>query len=164
MESARLLALLSATLVLLLGARGQEEPELQPRALDLYPTMEDTSHEKELVGARPEGSSAEPCARLPGRRGLGEPRLGSFPNPLAGYRAAGGISCSRSAGSGLQVARELDTPALCLDSPAGKRSGAPALRRWGSRRCVRGGQRPGGLNVCVFADRGAAGGPGEAEK
>lgn len=82
MESARLVALLSATLVLLLGARGQEEPELQPRALDLYSTMEDTSHEKELVGARPGGSSAAPC---PGRRGLGEPRLGSFPNPLAGY-------------------------------------------------------------------------------
>lgn len=49
MESSRALALLGAVLVLLLGVSGQEETELQPRALDLYSAMEDTSHEKELV-------------------------------------------------------------------------------------------------------------------
>ncbi|TFJ95701.1 Cocaine and amphetamine-regulated transcript protein [Platysternon megacephalum] len=65
MESARLLALLSATLVLLLGARGQEEPELQPRALDLYPTMEDTSHEKELIEALQEVLEKLKSKRIP---------------------------------------------------------------------------------------------------
>ncbi|XP_061450015.1 cocaine- and amphetamine-regulated transcript protein [Rhineura floridana] len=51
MESYRLLALLGAALVLLVGANGQEDTELQPRALDLFSTMEDTSHEKELIEA-----------------------------------------------------------------------------------------------------------------
>lgn len=55
MESPRLrpLTLLGAALFLLLpllGARAQEEAELQPRALDIYSAVEDASHEKELVG------------------------------------------------------------------------------------------------------------------
>uniref|UniRef100_A0A452QKR0 Cocaine- and amphetamine-regulated transcript protein n=1 Tax=Ursus americanus TaxID=9643 RepID=A0A452QKR0_URSAM len=55
MESPRLrpLTLLGAALLLLLpllGARAQEDAELQPRALDIYSAVEDASHEKELVG------------------------------------------------------------------------------------------------------------------
>lgn len=55
MESTRfqLLPLLGAALLLLLpllGARAQEDAELQPRALDIFSTVEDASHEKELVG------------------------------------------------------------------------------------------------------------------
>ncbi|KAM5264536.1 cocaine- and amphetamine-regulated transcript protein isoform 1-T1 [Ctenodactylus gundi] len=49
----RLLSLLGAALLLLpplLGARAQENAELQPRALDIYSAVEDASHEKELVG------------------------------------------------------------------------------------------------------------------
>lgn len=49
----RLLPLLGAALLLLLpllGARAQEDAELQPRALDIYSAVEDASHEKELVG------------------------------------------------------------------------------------------------------------------
>lgn len=49
----RLLPLLGASLLLLLpllGARAQEDAELQPRALDIYSAVEDASHEKELVG------------------------------------------------------------------------------------------------------------------
>ncbi|KAG8524653.1 Cocaine- and amphetamine-regulated transcript protein, partial [Galemys pyrenaicus] len=49
----RLLPILCAALLLLLpllGARAQEDAELQPRALDIYSTVEDASHEKELVG------------------------------------------------------------------------------------------------------------------
>lgn len=54
MESSRLrlLPLLGAALLLLLpllGARAQEDAELQPRALDIYSAVEDASHEKELV-------------------------------------------------------------------------------------------------------------------
>ncbi|ELK11421.1 Cocaine- and amphetamine-regulated transcript protein [Pteropus alecto] len=48
----RLLPLLGASLLLLLpllGARAQEDAELQPRALDIYSAVEDASHEKELV-------------------------------------------------------------------------------------------------------------------
>lgn len=48
----RLLPLLGAGLLLLLpllGARAQEDAELQPRALDIYSAAEDASHEKELV-------------------------------------------------------------------------------------------------------------------
>ncbi|XP_006994475.1 cocaine- and amphetamine-regulated transcript protein isoform X1 [Peromyscus maniculatus bairdii] len=53
MESSRLrlLPLLGAALLLLLpllGARAQEDAELQPRALDIYSAVEDASHEKEL--------------------------------------------------------------------------------------------------------------------
>nr|KAF6488927.1 CART prepropeptide [Molossus molossus] len=53
MESTRfrLLPLLGAALLLLLpllGAHAQEDAELQPRALDIYSTVEDASHEKEL--------------------------------------------------------------------------------------------------------------------
>uniref|UniRef100_H0WDR3 Cocaine- and amphetamine-regulated transcript protein n=1 Tax=Cavia porcellus TaxID=10141 RepID=H0WDR3_CAVPO len=53
MESARLrlLPLLGAAVFLmlpLLGARAQEDAELQPRALDIYSAVEDASHEKEL--------------------------------------------------------------------------------------------------------------------
>lgn len=55
MESPRLwpLTVLGAALLFLLpllGARAQEDAELQPRALDIYSAVEDTSHEKELVG------------------------------------------------------------------------------------------------------------------
>lgn len=65
MESARLrlLPFVAAALLLLLpllGARAQEDAELQPRALDFYSTMEDPSHEKELVGISP-----HPRGRLP---------------------------------------------------------------------------------------------------
>ncbi|NP_038760.3 cocaine- and amphetamine-regulated transcript protein isoform 1 preproprotein [Mus musculus] len=53
MESSRLrlLPLLGAALLLLLpllGARAQEDAELQPRALDIYSAVDDASHEKEL--------------------------------------------------------------------------------------------------------------------
>uniref|UniRef100_A0A8C6WB51 Cocaine- and amphetamine-regulated transcript protein n=1 Tax=Nannospalax galili TaxID=1026970 RepID=A0A8C6WB51_NANGA len=53
MESSRLrlLPLLGAALLLLLpllGARAQEDAELQPRAVDIYSAVEDASHEKEL--------------------------------------------------------------------------------------------------------------------
>ncbi|OBS79955.1 hypothetical protein A6R68_21842 [Neotoma lepida] len=53
MESSRLrlLPFLGAALLLLLpllGARAQEDAELQPRALDIYSAVEDASHEKEL--------------------------------------------------------------------------------------------------------------------
>uniref|UniRef100_A0A8C9UUZ3 Cocaine- and amphetamine-regulated transcript protein n=1 Tax=Spermophilus dauricus TaxID=99837 RepID=A0A8C9UUZ3_SPEDA len=47
----RLLSLLGAALLLmlpLLGARAQEDAELQPRALDIYSAVEDASHEKYL--------------------------------------------------------------------------------------------------------------------
>lgn len=55
MESPRLrpLTLLGAALLLLLpllGARAQDDAELQPRALDIYSAVDDASHEKELVG------------------------------------------------------------------------------------------------------------------
>lgn len=55
MESPRLrpLTVLGAALLFLLpllGARAQEDAELQPRALDIYSAVEDASHEKELVG------------------------------------------------------------------------------------------------------------------
>ncbi|KAM8959116.1 cocaine- and amphetamine-regulated transcript protein isoform 1-T1 [Lycaon pictus] len=54
MESPRLrpLTLLGAALLLLLpllGARAQDDAELQPRALDIYSAVDDASHEKELV-------------------------------------------------------------------------------------------------------------------
>ncbi|KAH0628046.1 hypothetical protein JD844_008716 [Phrynosoma platyrhinos] len=65
-SSLALLALLSAASVLLSGvAQGQEEEEsqeLQPRAVDLYSTMEDTSREKELCDA------GEQCAVRKGAR------------------------------------------------------------------------------------------------
>ncbi|XP_029797320.1 cocaine- and amphetamine-regulated transcript protein isoform X3 [Suricata suricatta] len=53
MESPRLrpLTVLGAALLFLLpllGARAQEDVELQPRALDVYSAVEDASHEKEL--------------------------------------------------------------------------------------------------------------------
>lgn len=71
MESARprLLPLLAAALLLLLpllGARAQEDAELQPRALDIYSAMEDPSHEKELVSIPRlvRGSAGQPCASL----------------------------------------------------------------------------------------------------
>ncbi|XP_030422963.1 cocaine- and amphetamine-regulated transcript protein [Gopherus flavomarginatus] len=84
MESARLLALLSATLVLLLGARGQEEPQLQPRALDLYPPMEDTSHEKELIEALQEVLEKLKSKRIP----VYEKKFGQVPMCDAGEQCA----------------------------------------------------------------------------
>ncbi|KAJ6650418.1 hypothetical protein lerEdw1_009089 [Lerista edwardsae] len=65
MESSRLLALLGAVVVLLLGVNGQEESEVQPRALDLYSTMEDTSHEKDLIEALQEVLEKLKSKRLP---------------------------------------------------------------------------------------------------
>ncbi|KAM9096052.1 cocaine- and amphetamine-regulated transcript protein isoform 1-T1 [Sarcophilus harrisii] len=64
MESSRLrqLPLLGVTLLLLLlGASCQEDSGLQPRALDIYSTVEDTSHEKELVNS---GSLTRPKFRI----------------------------------------------------------------------------------------------------
>uniref|UniRef100_A0A8C8RRS1 Cocaine- and amphetamine-regulated transcript protein n=1 Tax=Pelusios castaneus TaxID=367368 RepID=A0A8C8RRS1_9SAUR len=85
MESARLLALLSAALVLLLlGARGQEETELQPRALDLYSTMEDTSHEKELIEALQEVLEKLKSKRIP----IYEKKFGQVPMCDAGEQCA----------------------------------------------------------------------------
>ncbi|XP_067424740.1 cocaine- and amphetamine-regulated transcript protein [Emydura macquarii macquarii] len=84
MESTRLLALLSAAFVLLLGARGQEEPELQPRALDLYSTMEDTSHEKELIDALQEVLEKLKSKRIP----VYEKKFGQVPMCDAGEQCA----------------------------------------------------------------------------
>jgi hypothetical protein len=71
MESSRLrlLPLLGAALLLLLpllGARAQEDAELQPRALDIYSAVDDASHEKELVSislasGSPTGLPQGPC-------------------------------------------------------------------------------------------------------
>lgn len=86
MESARiqLLPLLGAALLLLLpllGARAQEDAELQPRALDIFSTVEDASHEKELVGI--------PMPQIPlGCRGPSfVPPLFSPPYPIPRVRA-----------------------------------------------------------------------------
>ncbi|KAJ7335833.1 hypothetical protein JRQ81_013774 [Phrynocephalus forsythii] len=76
MESSRLFALLgAASLLLLLGVKGQEEAELQPRALDLYSTVEDTSHEKELIEALQEVLEKLKSKRLP----LYEKKYGQVP-------------------------------------------------------------------------------------
>ena len=88
MESPRLrpLTVLGAALLFLLpllGARAQEDAELQPRALDIYSAVEDTSHEKELVGisrislgcppvplyTRPSSRPPTPTSQSPGARG-----------------------------------------------------------------------------------------------
>lgn len=65
MESSRRLAVLGAAVLLLLGVHGQEETEVQQRALDLYSTVEDTSsHENELVGPPSAHSSRNSCLFL----------------------------------------------------------------------------------------------------
>ncbi|XP_053150860.1 cocaine- and amphetamine-regulated transcript protein [Hemicordylus capensis] len=84
MESSRLLAFLGAVLVLLLGVNGQEETQLQPRALDLYSTMEDTSHEKELIEALQEVLEKLKSKRLP----LYEKKYGQVPMCDAGEQCA----------------------------------------------------------------------------
>ncbi|XP_020645879.1 cocaine- and amphetamine-regulated transcript protein [Pogona vitticeps] len=84
MESSRLLALLGAAFVLLLGVNGQEETELQPRALDLYSTVEDTSHEKELIEALQEVLEKLKSKRLP----LYEKKYGQVPMCDAGEQCA----------------------------------------------------------------------------
>uniref|UniRef100_A0A8D0G4M7 Cocaine- and amphetamine-regulated transcript protein n=1 Tax=Sphenodon punctatus TaxID=8508 RepID=A0A8D0G4M7_SPHPU len=84
MDSSRLLALLGASLVLLLGVSGQEETELQPRALDLYSAMEDTSHEKELIEALQEVLEKLKSKRLP----LYEKKYGQVPMCDAGEQCA----------------------------------------------------------------------------
>ncbi|XP_074850331.1 cocaine- and amphetamine-regulated transcript protein [Carettochelys insculpta] len=86
MESDRLLALLGASLLLLLlGARGQEEPELlQPRALDLYAAGDDASHEKELIEALQEVLEKLKSKRLP----LYEKKFGQVPMCDAGEQCA----------------------------------------------------------------------------
>ncbi|KAM6475307.1 cocaine- and amphetamine-regulated transcript protein [Python bivittatus] len=84
MESSRLFALLGAALLLLVGAHGQEEGELQPRALDLYSTMEDTSHEKELIEALQEVLEKLKSKRLPHY----EKKYGQVPMCDAGEQCA----------------------------------------------------------------------------
>nr|XP_003216314.1 PREDICTED: cocaine- and amphetamine-regulated transcript protein [Anolis carolinensis] len=85
MESSRLLALLGAALVLLTGAaRGQEEGELQPRAVDLYSAVKDTSREKELIEALQEVLEKLKSKRLP----LYEKKYGQVPMCDAGEQCA----------------------------------------------------------------------------
>ncbi|XP_053264529.1 cocaine- and amphetamine-regulated transcript protein [Podarcis raffonei] len=84
MESYRLLALLSAAVLLLVGVKGQEEPELQPRGLDIYSTMEDTSHEKELIEALQEVLEKLKSKRLPHY----EKKYGQVPMCDAGEQCA----------------------------------------------------------------------------
>ncbi|XP_059581068.1 cocaine- and amphetamine-regulated transcript protein [Alligator mississippiensis] len=88
MDSARLLALLGAALLLLLGARGQDQPRaeplLRPRALDLYPAAEDASHEKELIEALQEVLEKLKSKRLP----LYEKKFGQVPMCDAGEQCA----------------------------------------------------------------------------
>lgn len=66
---------------------------------------------------------------MSGEARAGGAQAGILPEPPRWVLSGRGYFMQPQAGSGLQVARELETPALCHDSPAGKRSGAPALRR-----------------------------------
>ncbi|XP_013918870.1 PREDICTED: cocaine- and amphetamine-regulated transcript protein [Thamnophis sirtalis] len=84
MESSRFFALLGAALLLLAGIRGQEEGELQSRGLDLYSTMEDTSHEKELIEALQEVLEKLKSKRLPHY----EKKYGQVPMCDAGEQCA----------------------------------------------------------------------------
>ncbi|XP_034297065.1 cocaine- and amphetamine-regulated transcript protein [Pantherophis guttatus] len=84
MESSRFFALLGAALLLLAGVHGQEEGELQSRALDLYSTMEDTSHEKELIEALQEVLEKLKSKRLPHY----EKKYGQVPMCDAGEQCA----------------------------------------------------------------------------
>lgn len=89
MESPRLrpLTLLGAALLLLLpllGARAQEDAELQPRALDIYSAVEDASHEKELVGI-----SRTPLGCLPVLSFVLVRLLSLLPRPHCQNRGAG---------------------------------------------------------------------------
>ncbi|XP_026526439.1 cocaine- and amphetamine-regulated transcript protein [Notechis scutatus] len=84
MESSRFFALLGAALLLLAGVRGQEEGELQSRALDLYSTMEETSHEKELIEALQEVLEKLKSKRLPHY----EKKYGQVPMCDAGEQCA----------------------------------------------------------------------------
>ncbi|XP_006081412.1 cocaine- and amphetamine-regulated transcript protein [Myotis yumanensis] len=88
MESTRfqLLPLLGAALLLLLpllGARAQEDAELQPRALDIF-TVEDASHEKELIEALQEVLKKLKSKRIP----LYEKKYGQVPMCDAGEQCA----------------------------------------------------------------------------
>ncbi|XP_066473119.1 cocaine- and amphetamine-regulated transcript protein [Tiliqua scincoides] len=160
MESSRLLALLGAAVMLLWGVNGQEEGELQPRAVDLYSTMEDTSHEKELVGPAALGvggwvgagggdASLAPQQRfafVPGSAG----KLGSS------REQSRALAWKVGAGEG-----DASLPRWSMAAPSPGVSTHPAHApppslAWIAR----------GLDgvSCVFADRGAAGGLGEAEK
>ncbi|XP_026570303.1 cocaine- and amphetamine-regulated transcript protein [Pseudonaja textilis] len=84
MESSRFFALLGAALLLLAGVRGQEEGELQSRALDLYSTTEETSHEKELIEALQEVLEKLKSKRLPHY----EKKYGQVPMCDAGEQCA----------------------------------------------------------------------------
>ncbi|XP_049624785.1 cocaine- and amphetamine-regulated transcript protein [Suncus etruscus] len=89
MESARLrlLPFVAAALLLLLpllGARAQEDAELQPRALDFYSTMEDPSHEKELIEALQEVLKKLKSKRIP----VYEKKYGQVPMCDAGEQCA----------------------------------------------------------------------------
>ncbi|XP_034955822.1 cocaine- and amphetamine-regulated transcript protein [Zootoca vivipara] len=84
MESCRLLALLGAAVLLLVGVKGQEETDLQPRGLDIYSTMEDTSHEKELIEALQEVLEKLKSKRLPHY----EKKYGQVPMCDAGEQCA----------------------------------------------------------------------------
>lgn len=91
MESSRfrLLPLLGASLLLLLpllGARAQEDAELQPRALDIYSAVDDVSHEKELVGI-PTSLTPVCCSAVPSF--VRVPSLFLLPNPISRVRARG---------------------------------------------------------------------------
>ncbi|XP_006994476.1 cocaine- and amphetamine-regulated transcript protein isoform X2 [Peromyscus maniculatus bairdii] len=89
MESSRLrlLPLLGAALLLLLpllGARAQEDAELQPRALDIYSAVEDASHEKELIEALQEVLKKLKSKRIP----IYEKKYGQVPMCDAGEQCA----------------------------------------------------------------------------
>ncbi|XP_069482647.1 cocaine- and amphetamine-regulated transcript protein [Ambystoma mexicanum] len=86
MESAPrlpLLLLLSSAL-LLLGAVGQEPGDLEPRALDFYSSLENASHEKELIEALQEVLEKLKSKRLP----TYEKKYGQVPMCDAGEQCA----------------------------------------------------------------------------
>ncbi|XP_076995627.1 cocaine- and amphetamine-regulated transcript protein isoform X1 [Tamandua tetradactyla] len=89
MESARprLLPALGAALLLLgplLGARAQDRAELRPRSPDLYPAVEDASHEKELIEALQEVLKKLKNKRIP----VYEKKYGQVPMCDAGEQCA----------------------------------------------------------------------------
>lgn len=127
MESARLrlLPFVAAALLLLLpllGARAQEDAELQPRALDFYSTMEDPSHEKELVSISP-----RPRGRLP---------LWLFPGTLLSYTFV--PNPPKRAGNGAQwslcTPGSLQSEALTLHLEQQEALG-PSVNFWDGTRC-----------------------------
>ncbi|XP_078531408.1 cocaine- and amphetamine-regulated transcript protein [Lissotriton helveticus] len=78
-----LLALLGSAL-LLLGASGQERGELEPRALDFLPSLENVSHEKELIEALQEVLEKLKSKSIP----IYEKKYGQVPMCDAGEQCA----------------------------------------------------------------------------